>query len=140
MAVGAVARSLLKVFDILLYSYVETIGPVAAAPQDPVLVIADYDVIENSPVRCADPETARQMMKAIDEAKAAGDSLGGTFVVVAVGVPVGLGSHVQWDRKLDARWRQLMSVQAIKGVEIGGRLAWLPDRVRRCMTKFLSSQ
>ena len=121
MAVGAVARSLLKVFDILLYSYVETIGPVAAAPQDPVLVIADYDVIENSPVRCADPETARQMMKAIDEAKAAGDSLGGTFVVVAVGVPVGLGSHVQWDRKLDARLAAaLMSVQAIKGVEIGG--------------------
>lgn len=121
VAVGAVARSLLKVFDILLYSYVETIGPVAAAPQDPVSVIADYDVIENSPVRCADPETARQMMKAIDEAKAAGDSLGGTFVVVAVGVPVGLGSHVQWDRKLDARLAAaLMSVQAIKGVEIGG--------------------
>ena len=70
--------------------------------------------------RCADPEAGKKMIEAIDAAKAQGDTLGGVFEVVAVGVPVGLGSHAQWDRKLDANIaRALMSIQAIKGVEIG---------------------
>ncbi|HZK24616.1 MAG TPA: chorismate synthase [Oscillospiraceae bacterium] len=121
VAVGAVARSLLRAFDIQIYSYVEAIGQVSAAAQKvAALVAANYAGVENSPVRCPDPTAAQQMTKAIDEAKAAGDSLGGIFVVAALGVPVGLGSHVQWDRKLDARLAAaLMSIQAIKGVEIG---------------------
>src|SRR5690606_36397700 len=75
---------------------------------------------EPSPVRCLDPDAEGRMIDAIDEAKRAGDTLGGVFEVVARGLPVGLGSHVSWDRKLDGRLAQaIMSIQAIKGVEIG---------------------
>jgi chorismate synthase len=75
---------------------------------------------EASDVRCPDPIVAEAMRQRIDEARAAGDSLGGVFVVVATGVPVGLGSHVHWDRRLDARLAgAVMSIPAIKGVEIG---------------------
>jgi chorismate synthase len=71
-------------------------------------------------MRCADPEAEKRMMRKIDEAKLAGDSLGGVFEVIINNVPVGLGSHVHWDRKLDAKLAgALMSVQAIKGVEVG---------------------
>jgi chorismate synthase len=71
-------------------------------------------------VRCLDPEAERQMIAAIDAAKAAGDTLGGVVEVLALGVPVGLGSHVSWDRKLDGRLAQaLMSIPAVKGVEVG---------------------
>ena len=75
-------------------------------------------------VRCVDPALAERMMAAIDEARAAGDTLGGTFEVVANGVPPGLGSYVQWDRRLDARLAQaLMSIPAVKAVEIGDGVA-----------------
>jgi len=75
---------------------------------------------EASEVRCADPAAEQQMIAAIDDAKSQGDTLGGVFEVVATGLPIGLGSHVQWDRKLDARLAfALMSIQAIKGVETG---------------------
>jgi len=71
-------------------------------------------------VRCADAKLAKAMMAAIDEAKASGDTLGGVFEVIAVGVPIGLGSHVSWDRRLDGRIAQaMMSINAVKGVEIG---------------------
>jgi chorismate synthase len=75
---------------------------------------------EASPVRCPDPVAAAQMIQAIDEAKKAGDTLGGIFTVVVEGCPPGLGSHVQWDRKLEGRlaWA-MMSIQAMKGVEFG---------------------
>jgi len=73
-----------------------------------------------SPVRCLDPEAEREMIARIDAAKAAGDTLGGVVEVVALGLPVGLGSHVSWDRKLDGRLAQaLMSIPAVKGVELG---------------------
>src|SRR6266540_334027 len=73
-----------------------------------------------SPVRCLDPDAEREMIARIDAAKAAGDTLGGVVEVVALGVPVGLGSHVSWDRKLDGRLAQaLMSIPAVKGVELG---------------------
>src|SRR5690606_32530356 len=75
---------------------------------------------EPSPVRCLDPDAEGRMIDAIDEAKRAGDTLGGVFEVVARGLPVGLGSHVSWDRKLDGRLAAaIMSIQAVKGVEIG---------------------
>jgi chorismate synthase len=76
--------------------------------------------VEESPVRCADAEAAARMMVEIDEAKEAGDTVGGTVEVVAENVPIGLGSHVHWDRKIDARIAQaLMSINAVKAVSIG---------------------
>jgi chorismate synthase len=75
---------------------------------------------EASEVRCVDPDAEKKMIAAVDEAKAQGDTLGGVFEIIAIGCPVGLGSHVQWDRKLDANIaRALMSIQAIKGAEVG---------------------
>jgi chorismate synthase len=75
---------------------------------------------EASELRCSDPEAEKRMMRKIDEARAAGDSLGGVVEIMVTGVPVGLGSHVHWDRKLDAKLAAaLMSIQAIKGVEVG---------------------
>jgi chorismate synthase len=79
-----------------------------------------WELAEASDVRCPDPEAAEAMRRRIDEARAAGDSVGGVFVVAATGVPVGLGSHVHWDRRLDGRLAQaVMSIPAVKGVEIG---------------------
>jgi chorismate synthase len=88
-----------------------------------------WALAEASDVRCPDEEAAGRMRAAIDAAREAGDSLGGVFVVVATGVPVGLGSHVHWDRRLDARLAAaVMSIPAIKGVEIGPAFenAWRP--------------
>ncbi|MCR3922767.1 MAG: chorismate synthase [Firmicutes bacterium] len=124
VAVGAVAKELLKVFEIQVYSYVQAIGPVTAQLPVAASVVANYQAVETSPVRCPDPVVATQMMLVIDDAKAQGDSLGGVFTVVATGLPVGLGSHVQWDRKMDGRLAAaLMSIQAIKGVEMGDGFA-----------------
>ncbi|GIW10066.1 MAG: hypothetical protein KatS3mg061_1123 [Dehalococcoidia bacterium] len=88
----------------------------------------DWEAVEASPVRCADPEVEKRMLEVIDEARRDGDTVGGVFEVIATGVPIGLGSHVQWDRKLSARIGQaMMSINAVKAVEIGGgtRLAHL---------------
>ncbi len=119
VACGAVAKRLLREVGIVVGSHVVSIGPVAAAP--PAVLPADLNgAADASPVRTLDPEAERAMLSAIDAAREEGDSLGGVFEVVARGVPVGLGSHVSWDRKLDGRLAQaLMSVQAVKGVEIG---------------------
>ena len=84
----------------------------------------DWGRVEASPVRCADEDAEHAMVAAIDSAKENGDSLGGTFEVVATGVPIGLGSHVHWERRLDGLIAQaLMSIQAVKGVEIGAGFA-----------------
>ena len=84
----------------------------------------DWQQVEASPVRCANAEMEKAMMAAIDEAKANGDTLGGVFEVVAMGVPVGLGSHISWARRLDGRIAQaMMSINAVKGVEIGAGFA-----------------
>ncbi|NLM46443.1 MAG: chorismate synthase [Firmicutes bacterium] len=124
VAVGAVAKALLAAFGIEVYSYVEAIGGVTAPPLEPAALKALAGQIEKSPVRCHDAQAEAEMLAAIEAVKSAGDSLGGVFVVVALGVPVGLGSHVQWDRKLDGRLAAaLMSIQAIKGVEIGSGFA-----------------
>jgi len=116
VAVGAVARRFLEEFSIAVHSHTVNIGNRWVKQDKPV----DWRQVENSPVRCADAEAEKAMMAAIDEAKAEGDTLGGAFELIASGVPVGLGSHVQWNRRLDGQIAQaIMSINAVKGVEIG---------------------
>ncbi|HKF00490.1 MAG TPA: chorismate synthase [Actinomycetes bacterium] len=123
VAVGAVARSLLRELDVHVLSHVVRLGA-EAAEAGTVPTPADLDAIDASPVRCLDAAAAERMVAAVDAARAAGDTLGGVFEVVAQGLPPGLGSYVQWDRKLDARLAGgLMSIQAIKAVEVGDGFA-----------------
>ena len=116
VAVAAVARRLLAEFGITILSHVTEIGGVRV-PADLRVPWEELRArAEASEVRCAHPETEAAMIAAIDEAKAKGDTLGGVFEVVALGCPVGLGSYVQWDRRLDGRLAQAFcSIQAIKG-------------------------
>ncbi len=116
VAAGAVARRFLEEFAIFIQSYTTGIGGVYADESLPV----DMKTIEGSPVRCNDPAVENEMIAAIDDAKREGDTLGGVFEVTAHGLPVGLGSHVHWDRRLDGKIAQaLMSIHGVKGVEIG---------------------
>jgi len=120
VAVGAIARQLLKQVETEIVSHVFCIGPAAMA--DPLLVtFADAMAIgDASALHCVDPDLESRMIAEIDKAREAGDTMGGAFEIIAHGVPPGLGSHVQWDRKLDGRLGQaLMSIQAIKAVGIG---------------------
>lgn len=119
VAAGALARMLLAQFGITLFSHVVELGGIAAEHR-PGRIEEIPVIAEASPLRCADPEAERRMIAAIDEAKARGDTLGGVFEVVVLGVPVGLGTYVHWDRRLDGRLAQAMvSINAMKGVEIG---------------------
>ena len=119
VACGAVARTLLREIGATIGSHVTRIGDVEACPPD-ALPDELNAASDPSPVRTLDPEAEGAMIAAIDEAREAGDTLGGCFEVVVRGLPVGLGSYVSWDRKLDGRLAQaVMSVHAIKGVEIG---------------------
>ncbi len=119
VAAGAVARALLAEFGVEIGSHVVALGGTRAAPPEPLPVPLN-PAADRSPVRCLDPAAEAAMMAAIDAAKDAGDTLGGIAEVVARGVVVGLGSHVSWDRKLDGRLAgALMSIPAVKGVEIG---------------------
>jgi len=119
VAMGAVCRALLAYVGVRLGSYVEAIGGVRAGLDD-LPLDERLERALASDVSCPDPAAADAMRAAIDAARAAGDSLGGVVVAAALGVPVGLGSHAQWDRRLDGRLAQAgMSVQAVKGVEIG---------------------
>lgn len=119
VAAGAVARRMLAELGVSIGSHVVSLGGIVARP--PEDLPADLNAVSDvSPVRCLDEEAEGRMIDAIDEAKREGDTLGGVFEVVARGLPVGLGSHVSWDRKLDGRLAgALMSIQAMKGVEIG---------------------
>ena len=118
-ALGALAKSLLFELGIQVISHVVQIGDVHADPASRITA-EDLEAIDSSPVRCIDPVASDAMMRAIDQAQADGDSLGGVVEVVAFGLPPGLGSHVHWDRKLDGLLAAaLMSVPAIKGVEFG---------------------
>lgn len=120
VAVGAAAKRLLDQFGISVVSYVVEIGGVRWRPSSSGAPAVLSKMAEATDVRCPDKKASLMMKKRIDEAKKDGDSLGGVFEVVATGVPPGLGSHVQWDRKLDALLAgALMSIQAIKGVEVG---------------------
>jgi len=119
VAVGAVAKLLLSCVGVEIGSYVEAIGGIAASLAN-VPLRRRLALALESDLSCPDPEAAARMRARIDQARAEGDSLGGIIVVVALGVPVGLGSYVHWDRRLDGRLaRAMMAIQAIKGVEIG---------------------
>ena len=118
VAVGALGKLLLNELGISVFGYVREVGGIAARgyPEVPF----DPAIRDASPVYTLDPGIDPAIIAAIDEAKAAGDTLGGVVEAVVTGCPIGLGSHAQWDRKLDARLAlAVMSVQAIKGVEIG---------------------
>jgi len=126
VAVGAVCRQLLAQFDIVIGSYVVAIGDVTA-PMPPLAgaaarqaYLARFKAAEANEVRCPAPDVAERMHQTIFDAMQAKDTLGGLFEVVALEVPPGLGTHVHWDRRLDARllWA-VASIQAVKGVEIG---------------------
>jgi len=115
VAVGALTRSLLRELGIEVFGYVVELGGIAAPP-----LSLDPAVRDASPVYSLNPQVDPAIIAAIDAAREAGDTLGGIVETVVTGCPIGLGSHVQWDRKLDARLAAaVMSVQAIKGVEIG---------------------
>ena len=123
VAVGAVARQLLAAAGITVAAHVVNIGGVATTARR-YTAAEVASLAAASEVACADPAADARMKAAIDAAKARGDTLGGVFEVVAGGLPPGLGSHVQWDRRLDARLAAaVMSIPAIKGVEIGEGLA-----------------
>ncbi len=118
-AAGSLAKQLLIPFGIRVMGYIRSIGNVAAK-LDGLSYEETYARAEESPVRTADSAAEEQMIALIEECKKEGNTLGGIFEVVALGLPPGLGSHTQWDRKLDGRLAQaLMSIQAIKGVEVG---------------------
>lgn len=126
VAVGAVAKLLLSQFGVKIGSNVCSIGEVLA----PSTIQGDTDWLtiwkqaETNSVRCADQDASDRMIKAIDDASTAGESLGGSFCVTATGVPAGLGSHAHWDRRLDGQIAQaIMSIPAIKGVEVGSAFA-----------------
>lgn len=132
VAVGSVARQLLTVFGVQVGSYITAIGEVnASIPHLPLNAL--WQLAEADDLRCPDAAASAQMKTLIDQKQAAGDTLGGVFEVQASGVPVGLGSHVHWDRKLDARLSAaIMSIQAIKAVAIGAGF----EAARMCGTAF----
>ena len=120
VAAGSLARQLLARFGVHLASHVSVIGDVML-PESRTVSFAEAAAIpEDAPLRCADPAVQQRMMAAIDTARDAGDTVGGVFEIIATGVPPGLGSYVQWDRKLDGRLGQaLLCIHAIKAVGIG---------------------
>ena len=133
VAAGSVARRFLEEFGVEVHGHVLCIGGVHAETRQPI----DWAALEEPPyhperpegstmaaVRCADPDAAQRMIEAIDAAREAGDSVGGIIEVVATGTPIGLGSHIQWDRKLTTRLAAaVMSMNAVKGVEFGAGFA-----------------
>ena len=115
VAAGALAKLLLNALDITVFGYVREIGGIAAAP-----LSFDLSIRDASPLYTFNPEVDPAIIAAIDAARDAGDTLGGIVETIVSGCPIGLGSHAQWDRKLDARLAAaVMSIQAIKAVEIG---------------------
>jgi chorismate synthase len=120
VAIGGVARKLLQSAGIDVFAHVTEIGDVKALAHKSLDAETVRLRARASDLSCADPDAEERMKEAIHSTSHAGDTLGGVFEVIATGVPVGLGSHVQWDRKLDGRIAQaMMCIQAIKGVEIG---------------------
>lgn len=124
VAIGAVAKKFLSEFGINIGSYVIQIGNVKSQRSEVRSQKSDYEKLfqkaETSPVRCPDEDISKKMMELIDIASKNGDTIGGIFEVFVTGAPTGLGSHIQWDKRLDGRLAQaLIGIQAIKGVEIG---------------------
>jgi chorismate synthase len=123
VAGGTAAKAFLKqAFGIEIVSHVKALGPVRAK-EGLVPTPDDFDAVDADPLRCMDPEASARMVAEVDAAKKDADTLGGVVEVLAYNLPPGLGSHVQWDRKLDARLATaLMSIQSVKAVEIGDGL------------------
>lgn len=122
VAVGAICKKLLQALNITIVSHVVQIGAVKCQPYQ--IKPEDKEKIDASPLRCLDDQATAAMMAAIDEAKQAGDTLGGVFEVITYGCPPGLGNYTQWDKRLGANLAQaIMSIPAIKGVEIGDGFA-----------------
>lgn len=120
VAAGGVARKLLGHFGVEILSFTQSIGTIDIGYQGFDADRLTAEQIESSPVRCPDPDASAQMVALIDEVSELGDTLGGTFRIIARGVPPGLGSYVHWDRKLDGRLAQaVLSINAIKAVEFG---------------------
>lgn len=126
VAIGAVAKRFLLEFNIKVISYVTEIGKIKVDSSQFTVhssekkLLEIFEKAEASPVRCPDKKVEKRMIDKINEAMKKGDSIGGVFEVVALGVPVGLGSFTQWDRRLNARLSYaIMGIQAIKGVEVG---------------------
>ena len=120
VAAGAVARRFLEELGVEVHSHVVNLGGVRSAPSGKI----DWAQVEESQVRCADPQADQAMVQAVDAAREAGDSLGGVAEVLATGLPIGLGSHIQWDRKLSTKLAAaVMSINAVKGVEFGAGFA-----------------
>jgi chorismate synthase len=117
VAAGGVARAFLRELGIDTWSFTAEVGGVAV---DPARATRSREEADASPLRCPDPEAEAAMVARIDEAREKGDTVGGVFEVVATGVPIGLGSYVQWDRRLDAALAAaVMSINIVKGVELG---------------------
>ena len=120
VAAGAIVKKLLREFKISIFSHVVQIADIKASRNIAKDLIEIGRLAEKSDIRCADEKASAQMKKAIDSAREQGDSVGGVFEVVVLGCPVGLGSHVHLDRRLSGKLAQaVMSIQSIKGVEIG---------------------
>jgi len=120
VALGAVAKSFLRELGITTIAHTVAMGPIFVPEGARLPHPEDVDLIDADPLRCFDPETSALMFAEVDDAHKSGDTVGGVVEVLAYGVPVGLGSHVHWDRRLDSRLAgALMGIQAIKGVEVG---------------------
>ncbi|MSQ30598.1 MAG: chorismate synthase [Dehalococcoidia bacterium] len=120
VAVGAIARALIRTIGITVHSHTLSIGPVHANVPERI----DWDAVDASPMRVADRAIEQAMIDEVDRTRDALDTVGGVFEVRASGAPFGLGSHVHWDRKLDGRLAQaIMSINAVKAVEIGEGVA-----------------
>ncbi|GAA4668745.1 chorismate synthase [Frondihabitans cladoniiphilus] len=120
VALGAVAKSFLAELGIELVSHTLSIGPVRVPEGRPLPTLDDLEALDADPLRCFDAATSALMVAEVDAAKKDGDTLGGIVEVLAYNLPPGLGSHVQWDRRLDSQLAAaLMGIQAIKGVEVG---------------------
>ncbi|OFR90317.1 chorismate synthase [Micrococcus sp. HMSC067E09] len=120
VALGTAARSLLAELGVRIVSHTVAFGGVSLPADADVPLPEDEPRLDEDPVRCTDPETSAAMVAEVDAARKEGETLGGVVEVLAYGAPIGLGSHVHWDRRLDARLAgALMGIQAIKGVEVG---------------------
>jgi chorismate synthase len=141
VALGAVAAAFLEqALDAQVVSHVVAIGA-ATAPAGSVPSAADVAYLDADPVRCLDPDASKAMVAAIDQAHKDGDTLGGVVEVVVHGLPPGLGSHVHWDRRLDARLAgALMGIQAIKGVEVGDGFGLAADPGSRAHDEIVGTE
>jgi len=126
VAVGSVCLAFLKEFGVEIHSHVLSVGPVGVKNVERSAVSSNFtaeywEQVEQSPMRCGDSEVEQQMINYIQECKSQGETCGGVFEVIATGVPIGLGSYSQWDRRLSSKLAMaLMSIPSVKGVEIGG--------------------